>query len=679
MTFSVARRASLPFPVFALLCSLPVFSASAQRDGARNVTMRDVLAEPTYGGYQISPTGERVLFLKTTRDPKDWAATSHVWIHDLSTSRTFQLTNSPKGEASARFLPDGRVAFTSARDTKPAWFAISPDGGEALKLVDDDSIPASGSFSASASYFIYTKASDRPDKKEWDERVKKKDDAYYAEKKNSYTHIWLHDMQGKSRKQITTGTLDNQSAELSRDAKWIVFASNRTNTTILDANASNNSDIFVVSADGGEPRQLTTNRGPDNSPAFSPDGRFIAYASSDHLNSTADQTDLKVVSVAGGEPRNLTSNFDYSISNILWAPDGATIYFVAAEGLTSKLYKVSASGVTPTEVSLGKGFVVSDLTISDDGSKWLVTGGTLADGNMVYLTGRDGATPQRLFPDHSGLSDFRVARAQEITWKGADNMEIEGVLTYPLNYQPGTRYPTILQVHGGPHGRYSATFNASAQIWAARGYAVFQPNPRGSSGRTFAFSNANANDWGGKDFVDIMKGVDHVIALGVADSSQLAVMGGSYGGFMTFWAVTQTPRFKAAIGHAGISDWFSFFGQTDIPNLLEGGFGGLPSQSKATYERWSPIEHASKVTTPLLITHGEDDRRVPIAQAEEYYRLLKKQGKTVEFLRFPREGHGIAEPMHRLFLDAEQAKWMDQYVRRNTTRAVSGVTSPGSP
>ena len=133
---------------------------------------------------------------------------------------------------------------------------------------------------------------------------------------------------------------------------------------------------------------------------------------------------------------------------------------------------------------------------------------------------------------------------------------------------------------------------------------------------------------------------------------------------MTFWAVTQTPRFKAAIGHAGISDWYSFFGQTDIPNLLEGGFGGLPSQSKSTYERWSPIEHTSKVTTPLLITHGEEDRRVPIAQAEEYYRLLKKQGKTVEFLRYPREGHGITEPMHRLHLDVEQEKWIDQYLRK---------------
>ena len=288
----------------------------------------------------------------------------------------------------------------------------------------------------------------------------------------------------------------------------------------------------------------------------------------------------------------------------------------------------------------------------------------------MYLAGADGSQPRRILADQERLDEYNVARSETITWKGADNWTIEGILTYPLGYQTGQKVPMILQVHGGPHGRFSASFNAAAQIWAARGYAVLQGNPRGSSGRTLAFSNANQNDWGGKDYVDLMKGVDQVVTMGVADPEKLAVMGGSYGGFMTFWTVTQTPRFKAAIGHAGISDWYSFFGQTDIPNLLEFGFGGLPSTSKPTYERWSPIEHAAKVSTPLLITHGENDQRVPIPQADEYYRLLKKMGKTVEFLRYPREGHGITEPLHRLHLDAEQDKWFGEHVLKRT-KAVS--------
>jgi dipeptidyl aminopeptidase/acylaminoacyl peptidase len=636
----------------------------------KNINLRDMLTKPTFGGYQLSPDGQKVLFIRTDRDPKDWAATGHIWLHELGANRTFQLTNSQRGETNPRFLPDGRIAFTSNRDARTAWYVISPDGGEAVKLVEGDSVPTGGQFSRDGKRLVYTEQTQRTDKKEWDEKVKKKDDGYYAEKKLTYTHIWVYDLETKAKKQITTGNTDNTGPSFSPDGRWIAFSSNRTGTTARDANWSNNSDIYIVSADGGEPRLLTTNPGPDNGPNFSPDGQWVAYGSSDHRNSSADQTDLKVISLQGGQPRNLTSDVDFSIGNIRWSTDGRSIYFSTAEGLTSKLYKVPAAGGKPSEISFGKDFVFGNFNTTTDGSKWLVTGGTLSEPGIVYLAASEGTQPKRILGEHDQLTEFNIARSETITWKGADNWEIEGVLTYPLGYQAGQRYPLVLQVHGGPHGRFSANFNAGAQIWAARGYAVLQGNPRGSSGRTFAFSNANQNDWGGKDFTDLMKGVDHVIASGVADPERMAVMGGSYGGFMTFWTVTQTNRFKAAIGHAGISDWYSFFGQTDIPNLLEFGFGGLPSASKATYERWSPIEHAAKVTTPLLITHGENDLRVPIPQADQYYRLLKKLGKTVEFLRYPREGHGITEPMHRLHLEAEQEKWFAEYVLKRT-KAIS--------
>lgn len=649
---------------------LLLVSSSALAQTKKVITLRDMLARPTYGGYQISPDGRMVLFTRTDRDPKDWSPTAHLWLHELDGGRTWQLTNSARGESNPRFLPDGRVAFTSNRDSKTAWYVIAPQGGEATKLVEGDSIPSGGSFSADGRRLLYTETTERPDKKEWDEKVKRKDDGYYAEKKLTYTHVWMYDLETKTKKQLTSGNFDHNGPAFSPDARWVAFASNRSNLTVRDANWSNNSDLYVVSTDGGEPRQLTTNAGPDMGPRFSPDGQWIAYASSDLKNSSADQIDLKVVSVQGGTPRNLTAGLDYSISDLEWSPDGRFIYFSSAEGLTSKLYKVAPSGGKPEEISFGKEFVYGNFTATTDGSKWVVTGGTLAEPGIVYVTSTDGRSPRRILESHDRLDEFRVARAEAITWKGADNWDIEGVLTYPLDYQPGQRVPMILQVHGGPHGRFSANFNQSAQTWAARGYAVLQGNPRGSSGRTLAFSNANTNDWGGKDFTDLMKGVDHVIAMGVADPDRMAVMGGSYGGFMTFWTVTQTQRFKAAIGHAGISDWYSFFGQTDIPNLLEFGFGGLPTATKGTYERWSPIEHAAKVTTPLLITHGENDQRVPIPQADEYYRLLKKLGKTVEFLRYPREGHGIAEPMHRLHLELEQDKWFAEYVLKKT-KAVS--------
>ena len=657
------------------LCLFSVAAASAQTvqqtSQKKNITLRETIGRPTYGGYQLSPDGKMALFIRTERDPKDYTATGHIWVHDFATSRSFQLTNSPRGESSPRFMPDGRIAFTSNRDNSPAWYVISPMGGEAVKLVEGgDSIPTGGQFSKDGKKLAYTEQTQRADKKEWDERVKRKDDGYYAEQKLTYTHVWVYDLATKAKKQLTTGQTDNGAPTFSPDGSIIAFTSNRSGKTVRDANHSNNSDIFLVPASGGEPRQLTTNPGPDGGPVFSPDGSLIAYTSSDRINSSADQMDVKVVPVAGGQPRNLTADLDYSVSNIEWSKDGKSLYFTAQEGVTTKLYKVAASGGKPATIALGKDYVIGDFLMTDDGTKWLITGGTLDDNSVVMLSGPEGAQAKRIFDDHDTFSDFNIARSQVVTWKGADNWDIEGVLTYPLNYQPGQKYPFVLQIHGGPFGRYQATFNTGAQIWAARGFAVLQPNPRGSSGSTYAFGAANQNDWGGKDYIDIMNGVDYVVKMGLADTSKMAVMGGSYGGFMTNWTVTQTNRFKAAIAHAGISDWYSFFGQTDIPNLLEYGFGGLPSASKATYEKWSPIEYALRVTTPLLLTHGESDTRVPISQADEYYRLLKKLGKTVEFLRFPREGHGITEPMHRLYLDEEQAKWFDKYVLKNTTRVV---------
>jgi dipeptidyl aminopeptidase/acylaminoacyl peptidase len=648
-----------------------IATLGSAQEPKKKINLKDMLLQPTYGGYQISPDGRQVLFTRADRDPKDYSSVSHIWLYDLATQKSYQLTNSAKGETNPRFLDDGRIAFVSNRDTKNAWWVISPAGGEAVKLIDDENAPTNGTFSPDQKRLVFTEQSERPDKKEWDDKVKKKDDGYFFEKRLQFTQIHVYDVGTKKKKQLTSGTFDHQGPSFSPDGKWIAFTSNRSGKTVRDANWNDNSDIFIMSSDSSAPRQLTVSPGPDNGPVWSPDGSLIAYASSDHKNSGANQMDVKVVRAQGGEPVNLTSDLDFSVSGIEWSKDGKSIYFNAAEGLTTKLYKVSAAGGKPVPVSFGDDFVYGDFSSTKDGLKWLVTGGTLKDPAVIYLTDADGKRPRRLFAEHDRMGEYEIARAEAITWKGADNWDIEGVLTYPVGYQPGQRYPLILQVHGGPHGRFSANFNQGAQIWAARGYAVLQGNPRGSSGRTFEFSNANVNDWGGKDFQDLMKGVDFVIEKGIADPERMGVMGGSYGGFMTFWTVTQTDRFKAAIGHAGISDWYSFFGQTDIPNLLEFGFGGLPSTSKATYEKWSPIEYASRVKTPLLITHGENDLRVPIPQADEYYRLLKKLDKTVEFLRYPREGHGITEPVHRLHLDAEQEKWFAEYILKKPVRPIS--------
>jgi dipeptidyl aminopeptidase/acylaminoacyl peptidase len=399
---------------------------------------------------------------------------------------------------------------------------------------------------------------------------------------------------------------------------------------------------------------------------WSPDGTRIAYTGSLVENGGAAQNDVFVVAVSGGEPRNLTLDVNLSASGVRWSEDGSEILFTVANGLSSHLYKMSATGGEPEMILPDDDFIYGGTTLSDDGTKLIFTGSSPYTTGEVFIADADGSNIEHVLSPTGEMEDFDIARSELLTWEGADGWEIEGVLTYPLDYVEGQSYPMILQVHGGPHGRYSKAFNSGSQIWAARGYAVLRGNPRGSSGRSYEFSNANYMDWGGKDFEDLMEGVDHVVDMGIADPDQLAIMGGSYGGFMTFWSITQTDRFKAAIGHAAISDWYAFYGQTDIPFLLEFGFGGLPWETKETFEEFSPIEYAVNVTTPLLITHGEEDARVPITQGEEYFRALKKMGNDVEFLRFPREGHGIREPRHRIYLDQEQAKWFDRSIKART-------------
>ncbi len=667
-------RFRMPAVLLALLFLSPPVSSLAQgtdvAEGKKQMTMRESLLLPAWGSYSLSPDNTKVVFTKREMDPEEWESVTHIWVHDLETGDSFQLTNSAKGESGPRWLPDGRVLFTSQREegeegeeAESRLWVISPSGGEAEAFFDDDEAPSSGDFTSDYKYVAYTETSDRPDKEEWEERKKEKDDGYYAEQKFTFSHIWVYDVEAEEKTQITEDEFDYQGPQWSPDGNWIAFTSNQTGTRMGDSDRSDNSDVFLIPAEGGEARNLTSfNEGPDRGPVWSPDGAFIAFTGSLEENSGAGQSDLFVVPVDGGLPHNLTENLNYSVSGPEWTSDGREILFSIANGLSGQLYRISMEGGEATPVLPDDDFVYGGAQLSEDGSRLLFTGSSLAAPGEVFLANSDGSDIRRILSPTNQMEDFDVAPAELLNWDGADGWEIEGILTYPLGYVAGQRYPMILQVHGGPHGRFSKTFNSSAQIWAARGYAVLQANPRGSSGRTLEFSNANEMDWGGEDFNDLMKGVDEVIGMGVADADRMAIMGGSYGGFMTFWAVTQTDRFKAAIGHAAISDWFSFYGQTDIPYLLEFGFGGLPWMMKGTFERWSPIEHAENVVTPLLITHGEEDARVPIPQADQYYRTLKKMGKEVEFLRFPREGHGIREPRHRLFLDEEQAKWFEKYV-----------------
>jgi dipeptidyl aminopeptidase/acylaminoacyl peptidase len=652
------------FPV--LILALLIAATGAVGD--KRFTIEDALALKNVGAPQFSPDGKRIAYTVSEWDRKENRRINHIYLVSTDSGKSIKLTNGEKGESAPQWSPDGsRLAFLADRDKGAQIWLIPADGGEAEKLTSEESAIQSFRWSGDGKQIAFVTRDVPKDKDAREKKKKDKFDTITVDRDLNYSHLWTINVESpsasKDKKRLTEGEFSVQTPQWSPDGKWLAYAASKAGaqeSSFTDISNDRDSDLFVIAATGGTPRKLTTNPAPDANPQWSPDGKWLAYAA--NTDSWASKTDVMLIAVEGGAPKNLTASFIESAGGGLsWSPDGKALYFTSGVGMYSHVYSVPVAGGNVTPVTQGnRNYGQFDLSADGKRIAYLVNDSRTSEDIWVATMGQNDA--KQLTTVNPQVKDFAIAETEVIKWKGPDNFDIEGLLIKPLGYVAGQRYPLILQIHGGPYGKFSDTFSARNQIWAAHGYAVLMPNPRGSTGYGNKFTVANIGDWGGKDFQDIMAGVDAVIARGVADPDKCVVMGGSYGGFMTFWTVTQTDRFKAAIGHAAISDWYSFHGQSDIPGLMEYGFKGKPWDVPENYRRWSPMSYVTKVKTPLMITHGERDLRVNIQQGEQYYRALKKRGVEVVFYRYPREGHGIQEPNHVIDLTARQLEWFDSHL-----------------
>jgi dipeptidyl aminopeptidase/acylaminoacyl peptidase len=651
--------------------------------GDKKITIEDALSIKNVGQPQFSPDGRWIAFTITEWNRKENRRDTHIYLIPSSGGQPVKLTNGERGESAPQWSPDsGSIAFLASRDSSPAGatgprgnqiWVISVRGGEAERITSEDAGVTQFRWSPDGKHFAFVTRDTPKDKAEREKRKKDKFDAIVVDSDFSYSHLWTISLDGKEKKRVTEGSFTVSDPQFSPDGRSIAFVHSRQGqqeSSFTDISEDRNTDIYIVAATGGQPRQLTTSAGPDSQPRWSPDGKQIAYTSSSDPSSWAAKTELMIVPAEGGQPRSLTASHNESVFGIEWSPDGKSIYTNASVGVYNQTLRIPSTGGAFQPVFANPGaYGFGDL--SSDGRMIAYTFDDAASPSDIWVATIDGKDAKRLTDVNPQAKEFALGATEIIRWKGPDGFEIEGILIKPVGYAQGKRYPTILQIHGGPYGRFSYGYNSRAQIFAANGYAILMPNPRGSTGYGNKFTVSNVKDWGGKDYQDLMAGVDEVIRLGIADESRLAVMGGSYGGFMTFWVVTQTARFKAAIGHAAISDWYSFHGQSDIPGLMEYGFGGVPWSARETYVKYSPMSYVDRVKTPLMITHGEEDRRVPIAQGEQYYRALRKRGVDVVFVRYPREGHGIAEPNHQIDLVGRQLEWFEKYVKAEKSQAAS--------
>jgi dipeptidyl aminopeptidase/acylaminoacyl peptidase len=651
---------------FALSFSIIFLIAALAFGGEKKMTIEDSLAIKNIGATQFSPDGKWISYTISEWDKENNRRVSHIYLVSANGGRPIKLTNGEKGEGAAQWSPDStRIAFSADRDKGNQIWMINVLGGEAEKLTSEENGVSGFRWSPDGKRISFITRDTPKDKAEREKKKKDKFDTIVVEKEFMYSHLWTINVESKEKKRVTEGAYSIDSAVWSPDGKWFAYVGSKNGapeSPYSELSPDRNADIFLVSSDGGTPRQVTTNLGPDNNPQFSPDGRWLAYSANTDPKTWAAKTDILVLSVDGGEPRNLTKDFIESAGfGMNWSPDGKHLYFSSGVGMYTHIFSVAVSGGPVTQITKGNRNY-AQFDVSPDGKMMVSAVNDNRTPEDIYTFAITGETAKQVTEVNPQLKNFPLPTTEVIRWKGPDNFDIEGVLVKPIGYETGKRYPLILQIHGGPYGRFSDTYNSRAQIFAGNGYAVLMPNPRGSTGYGNKFTVANIGDWGGKDFQDIMAGVDEVIKRGIADAEKCVVMGGSYGGFMTFWTITQTNRFKAAIGHAGISDWYSFHGQSDIPGLMEYGFVGYPWNATDNYRKYSPMTFVDRVKTPIMITHGEQDRRVAIAQAEEYYRALQRRGVEVVFLRYPREGHGIQEPNHQIDLIGRQLEWFDSHL-----------------
>ncbi len=690
---------SQPAPLIAsfLLAILPAARAPGADQGpAESWTPEAMMALKQVGGAQVSPDGKQVAYVvrQAVMSGEKSEFASRIVVANTDGTGEFALTRGEPSSEGPQWSPDGeQVAFLTRRSGKTQVWVIRVHGGEARRLTDAKGNVAGFRWSPDGTRIAYA-ASD-PSPGTWDQKVKEKDDARVVDEQVERNRLYVIDVgkeDGVSEgRRLTPGELSvyadsTPGFDWSPDGKTIVFA----HVPTPSADDWTKGDISVVDVGTAAVTPLVHSRRAESSPFYSPDGRSIAYVASDDPPTWAFDSCLYLVPSDGGTPRKLADSFDHRPELLGWSASGERLLYRESRGTTTRLYALPLDG-EPQGFGPEEG-VVAEASLNAT-RRAVGFGYQTADRPAeAFLTLLDRPEPVQVSHAHKDLPERPLGRTEVVRWRSGVGREIEGLLTYPVGFAKGTRYPLLLVIHGGPAGLFTRTFIASPSVstssgkythsayplaaLAARGYAILRCNVRGSSGYGKDFRHANLHDWGGGDYRDLMSGVDHVIEQGIADPDRLGVMGWSYGGFMTTWVIGHTPRFKAASVGAGVTDLVSFPGTADIASFLPSYFGGEPWDRPDAYREHSPIAHVQGVKTPTLILHGADDERVPIGQGYELYNALKRQGCLVKMVVYPRAHHAIQEP--KLLLDAMRRNldWFESHVRGPTSQATAANGSP---
>lgn len=615
-----------------------------------------------------SPDGKLAAWTETrpVMDGEKSESNTQVFLAHSDGSNRLQLTRGDKSANAPAFSPDSQwVFFGSDRSGKRNIYRIPVDGGEAEALTNWTG--TLGAFSVSPNGKWVAFAAREPDNDE--ERAKREKRDFRVLDENPHNQsLWIvpvePDVNGKRAvKKVAAGPYNVGQFDWSPNSTRIAFETRPT----PDADDNRKSDILEVAIETGEVRNIAATQATEAQPRYSPDGRYLAYVRSNLTAKRIDGNRIVLLTLADLKSRELPASPDESPQLDSWARDSSKIFF--SEGLRTRaaLYAMPVDGPPTIVFQRDRGTFGPGVVFNRSGTYAGTTMQTPDEPVEAYVMQVASMKPVRVSAANVDLPKTGLGETRVIKWKSKDGKEIEGLLTLPVNYDKSKKYPLILNIHGGPAGAFNETFIGASGLYpiasfAARGWAVLRANPRGSTNYGLPFRAANANDWGGGDYQDLMSGVDAVIQMGVADPNRLAVMGWSYGGYMTNWVITQTNRFKCAAAGAGLSNLISMWGTNDIPTTLDDYFDGTWYEQPDRYIKMSPLAHVGNVTTPELVLHGEADIRVPTSQGYEMYHALKRKGVPAEMVVYPRTPHGPQEPKFVLDIMHRHIDWVAKYI-----------------
>ncbi len=641
------------------------------------------------GDPQISPDGRLVAFTVQTVDVAANKKPVQVWIVPLDGGTPRQITQDGESNQRPRWSPDSRrIAYLSDRGGSTQIWTMDPDGGNARQVTNLPTEADGHLFSPDGKNLVFTStvypecgADDACNKKLLDaEKASKVKARIYTEllyrhwntwQGKRRSHLMVISVSGGKARDLTPGTHDvppfslggSDDYDISPDGQEICYSMNAEPVPAI----STDSDLYVAAIAGGQAVKITITLGADANPRYSPDGKYIAWRAQMRAGYESDRWRLMTLERSTGKVTNLTEALDRWVNSFTWSPDSGSIFFTTNDRGRQAIQVMPAAGGAARTAASGDS-ELDDMQLTRNGRTMVYTQQSGVSPVEIFRASSSGGTavPLTHLNDQT-LGDHQMTPLEEFWVDGADGAKVHSFLIRPPNFNPGRKYPVLLLIHGGPQGfwGHAWTYRWNAQVFAAAGYVVVMPNPRGSTGYGQKFVDEINNDWGGRAFDDIMAVADHIVSdVPFADAAKMTAAGGSYGGYMIDWILGHTQRFKALITHDGVYNLNSEFGATEELWFPLWEYGGTPWDKPENYAKWSPNNFVTEFHTPTLVIHGEQDFRVPYNQALELFTALQMQKVPSKLLLFPDEGHWVLKPQNSILWYKTFIDWIDSWVKK---------------